>query len=203
MEDRMYHIQNTVPIVHQIQQAQSVSNLHYAPGRNTDEISSEHELSILHSTKPMKHPCPSTKQEHVTWYGGIFGSMTLEKKSKYSKSSANAKWERPLITEMAWTFRPSFIRYAIQLRYARSFGYVSPSLNIYPVLSTSDTIFQRCKDGNLLGLQTALSRNGISPFVVDSNGWTLLHVSIDVRQFSVRDHNLTGFSTPLRGHISN
>lgn len=199
----MYHIQNTVPIVHQIQQAQSMSSLQSAASQCPDEKSSGREVSTLHCTNSMNNTCPSTKQEHVTWYGGMFGTMTLEKKSKYSKSSANAKGKRPLISEMAWTFRPSFIGYAIQLRYARSFGYVSPSLNIYPVLSTSDTIFQTCKDGNMFGLQTALGRNGVSPFVVDSNGWTLLHVSIDVRQLLVRDCCLTGFSTPLLAQISN
>ena len=133
----------------------------------------------------------------------MFGTVTLEKKSKYSKSSANAKGKRPLISEIAWTFRPSFIRYAIQLRYARSFGYISPSLNIYPVLSTSDTIFQICRDGNMLSLQTALSRNGVSPFVVDSNGWTLLHVSVAVRWLLVRDCSLTGLSTPLQAQTLN
>ena len=174
---------------------------HYTPGQTPDEKSSGHEISTLHSTKSMKHPCPTTKQEYVTWSGGILGTMTLEKKSKYPKSSTNAKGKRPLISEVVWTFRPSFIRYAIQLCYARSFGYISPSLNIYPVLSTSDTIFQTCKDGNILGLQTTLSRKGVSPFVVDSNGWTLLHVSIDVRHLLVRDCSLIGFSTPLLAPI--
>ena len=178
----MYHIQNTVPIVHQIQQAQCVSILHSAPDQSEDDDSPGHKLSSLRSTNSMKHPSLSTKQERVTWYGGMFGTMILEKKSKYPKSSASAERKKPLVSETAWTFRPSFISYAIQLRYARSFGYVSPSLKVYPVLDRYDPVFDMCEYGDLSGLQAALSRNSVSPFVTDSNGWTLLHVSIELRQ---------------------
>jgi len=34
-----------------------------------------------------------------------------------------------------------------------------------------------CEDGDLKGMQTILSEGQVSPFSVDSAGWTLLHVS--------------------------
>ena len=179
----MYHIQNTVPIVHQTQQAQSVSTLDSALDQSEDEESPGYEVSSSWFTKCITYASPCTEQEHVTWYRGMFGTMTLEKKSKYPKSSASAGRKKPLVSEMAWTFRSSFISYAIQLRYARSFGYVSPSLNVYPVLDRSDPVFDMCEDGDLSGLQAALSRNSVSPFVTDPDGRTLLHVSIELRQF--------------------
>ena len=174
----MYHIQNTVPVVHQILQTQSASTLHPALEQNEDKVSSGYEVSSLRSSNLRGSPSPYTEQEHLIWYRGMFGTVTLEKTSKYSQApNAGANGKTTLISETAWTFRPSFIRYTLQLLYARSFGHVSQSLNIYPVLSEFDPIFSMCLDGDLLGLQSALSRPCASPFVTDYDGWTLLHVS--------------------------
>ena len=198
MEIRMYHIQNTVPILHQIRQAQSVSTLHSFPVPNGDGHSWGHEVSSSRATDLMKNPFPSTKQEHLLWYSGIFGTMTLQKKTNHSKSkNASAEGKAPLVSQVAWTFRTSFISFALQLRYSRSFGHISRSLNIYPVLSRSDTIFELCRSGDLLGLQTALSRKGVSPFVTDDGwGWNLLHVTIDLLLLLPCDCTLTYPSTP-------
>lgn len=173
----MYHIQNTVP-VHQIRQAQYASNRHPALDQNEDEVSSRYEVSTLRSSSSTEISSPYTEQEHLLWYRGMFGTLTLRKTSKYTRaSSAGANGKTPLVSGTVWTFRPSFISYTLQLLYARSFGRISRSLNIYPMLSNSDPIFFVCFDGDLLGLQTALSRQRVSPFVVDERGWTLLHVS--------------------------
>ena len=173
MKNRMYHIQNTVPVVHQILQTQSASNVHPALDRYEYEVSPRCEVTFPSS--------PYTEQEHVLWYRGMFGTMSLRKTSKYSQTpSAGANGEIPLVSETVWAFTPSFISYTLQLLYARSFGHVSRSLNIYPVLSRSDPIFSMCQDGDLLGLQTALSRQLVSPFVTEhESGWTLLHVSTE------------------------
>ena len=131
----MYHIRHTVPVVHEVRQAQSVSTLHSFPFHG-DEDPPRHEVSNLLSTNMMKSSSSSTKEEYVLWYSGILGTMTVQKKSTYSKSpNASAEGKAPLISEAVWTFRTSFISYALQLRYNRSFGHVSRSLNIYPVLS--------------------------------------------------------------------
>ena len=186
----MYHIQNTVPIVHQIRQAQYASTLHPAVDQNEYEVSSGYEVSSLGSTNLTRSPSPYTEQEHVLWYRGMFGTMTLRKTSKYSQTpSAGADREIPLVSETVWAFTPSFISYTLQLLYARSFGQVSRSLNIYPVLSESDPIFSMCEDGDLLGLQTALSRQHVSPFVTNYYGWTLLHVSAGFSLLLVHDCN--------------
>lgn len=178
----MYHIQNTVPIVHQIRQAQSSSTLYSGPGGNEDADSLEDESSVPCSTNSVEHPSPSTKQEHVQWYSRLFGTMTLQKKSKFYKSTnEGAEGRVSFVSETAWMFRPSYISYALQLRYSRSFGCISRSLRLYPVLSDHDPVFKMCQEGDLVGLQTALSRKGQSPFVIgDSSGATLLHVSISI-----------------------
>ena len=187
----MYHIQNTVPFTHQIRPAQSASTLIPVLDPNKDEDSPGHEISSLRSINLSRFPSSYTEHEHVLWDGGMFGTMTLRKISKYSQApSARANRRTPLVSETVWTFKPSFISYTLQLLYARSFGYVSRSLNIYPVLSESDPIFRMCEDGDLLGLQTALSRQGVSPFVVDHEfGCTLLHVSTGDLRLLVHDCN--------------
>ena len=174
----MYHIQNTIPIIHRIWQAQDASNLHPALDQNQDEVSSGYEVSSLRSSNLTRCPSPYTEQEHVLWYRGMFGTMTLRKSSKYSQVPiSGANGEIPLISETVWTFTPSFLSYTLQLFHARSFGHVSRSLNIYSVLSESDPIFFMCMNGDLLGLQTALGRRRVSPFVTDyESGYTLLHV---------------------------
>ena len=174
----MYHIQNTVPVVHQIRQAQYASIRHAALDQKEDKVSSKYEVSSLHSSNLTGSP-PYTEQEHLLWYRGMFGTVTLKKTSKYYQAlNAGADGDMPLVNQTVWAFRPSFINYTLQLLYARSFGYVSRSLNVYPVLSESDPIFSLCEHGDLLDLQTALSRQRVSPFVTDhESGWTLLHVS--------------------------
>ena len=182
----MYHIQNTVPVVHQIRQAQYASTLHPA----LDEVSSGYAVSSLRFSSLTGSPSPYTEQEHVHWDGGMFGTVTLRKTSKYSGApSAQADRKSPIVSETVWTFRPSFISYTLQLLYVRSFGHVSRSLNIYPVLSKSDPIFLMCRNGDLLGLQTALSRQRVSPFVTDCDGSTLLHVSTAFPPRLVHDCN--------------
>ena len=176
----MYHIQNTVPVVHQILQTQSASNLRPALDQNEDEVSSGYKVSSLRSSNLTGSLSPYTEQVHSLWYRGVFGTVTLDKTSKYSQvPNPGANGRTTFVSETAWTFRPSFISYTLQLLYARSFGHVSRSLNVYPMLSNSDPIFYMCLDGDLLGLQTALSRRRVSPFVIDTTGCTLLHVNTE------------------------
>ena len=178
----MYQIQNTVPIVHQIREAQSMSTICSTPRHMEVELSG-HEVPNPRSTNVMKHSFSSTKQEHMVWYRGMFGTMTLQKKSKRSQpANAVAKGKALLVSETAWTFIPFFVGYALELRYARSLGYISRSLNIYPVLSEDHTVFALCEEGDLSGLQIALIEKRVSPFVIDPHGWTLLHVIIGFPQ---------------------
>ena len=194
---RMYHIQNTIPILNQIRQAQSACTLKFSTGQDEDEDFSGHKIPSLSSTNSMEHPSPSTKQEHVLWYKGIFGTIYHQKKSKCSKSThTSAEGKAPLISETSWTLISSFVSYALQIRYARSFGHISRSFQIYPVMSHLDPVFELCRDGDLVGLQAALSMKRLSPFVTDDLlGCTLLHVSIKFQQLRAYDCTLTGSST--------
>lgn len=57
-----------------------------------------------------------------------------------------------------------------------SFGRVSRTLSTYPILESTAPIFAICRNGDLQGLQVALSSGSVSPFVLDEYGETLLHV---------------------------
>lgn len=190
MKSRMYHIQNTVPVDHQTRQTEYASSPHPPLDQNEEEISSGYEISNLLSPNSTRSPSSYTQQEHVLWDGGRFGTVTFRKKSEYSPAmNTGANGKSPLVSEIVWTFRPSFISYTLQLLYSRSSGHISRSLNIYPVLSDSNPIFQIFRDGDLLDLQTALTRQRVSPFVTNEGGWTLLHVSTGFLLVSVLDFN--------------
>ena len=174
----MYHIQHTVPIIHHKRQSEPACSLQFTSCRSEDEDCQGYKAFNLRSTDTTKAPCPFTEEKHVTWYIDMFGIMTRKQKLKYTKSPrSDIEEKQHLVDEKVWTFRPSFLNCVLQLRYAQSLGHVSRSFNIYPMLSKSNPIFAICESGDLLGLQIALSANSVSPFVTDTNGLTLLHVS--------------------------
>ena len=58
-----------------------------------------------------------------------------------------------------------------------SLGQISRTLSTYPILANEAPIFDLCRQGDILGLQAALSSGTVSPFVLDKYGWSPLHVS--------------------------
>jgi hypothetical protein len=127
---------------------------------------------------PTKTSSTITKQTDTLWYRGILGKITIQTKSRHTKiKRSRAVGELPVVKEGTWTIRPSFLSYVVEMRYKQSFGQISRSLNIYPMLDRNEPVFKMCWDGDIAGLQVALSSGGISPFVSDKDGCTLLHVS--------------------------
>lgn len=108
----------------------------------------------------------------------------LQTKSKYIGDDATK--EDPVVTKKIWTIQPSFVSYVLEMSYMQSFGHVSKSLNMYPILKRGHHIFELCIDGDIKGLQVALSSGEISPYVLDEDGGTLLHVSALVCQILIR-----------------
>ena len=121
----------------------------------------------------------STKETYYCWYQGFFGFIIVRTKSKSLKRS-HSRWNdnRALVNEKTIKIKPSFVRQVLELRLMNSFGRISRTLSTYHVLECKAPIIRLCKDGDLQGLQVALSSGGISPFVVDEYGETLLHVSL-------------------------
>lgn len=121
----------------------------------------------------------STKETYYNWYQGLFGFIVVRTKSKSLKRS-DSRWNdnRAVVNEKTIKIKPSFMRQVLELQLVNSFGRISRTLSTYHVLEWNAPIFKMCKDGDLEGLQVAMSSGGISPFVVDEYGETLLHVSL-------------------------
>ena len=69
-----------------------------------------------------------------------------------------------------------FIHRMFSVSLINSFGHVSRTLKVYPVLENDAQIFKMSQVGDLDGLQGFLARGTVSPFVLDRQNMTLLHV---------------------------
>ena len=120
----------------------------------------------------------STNETYFDWYRGLFGFVVVQTKSKaFKRSDARRNDNRAVVDEKIIKIKPSFMRQVLELRLANSFGRISRTLSMYHVLESDAPIFELCRDGDLRGLQVALSSGSVSPFVLDEYGHTLLHVS--------------------------
>jgi hypothetical protein len=127
----------------------------------------------------------------------MIGKMTIQTKSRYTEiQRSRAVGKLPVVKEVIWTIMPSFLSYVLEMRYKQGFGQISRSLNIYPMLDCSEAIFKACWDGDIVGLQVALSSGSMSPFVSDKDGCTFLHVSPPILRLWVRRSILITTSTP-------
>ncbi len=120
-----------------------------------------------------------TSKDSGVWYQGILGTMKFRTKSK---SACNPQDHRRVSTyeDRLISIRPSFLRYALEIRVTSSFGRVTRSLRTYPLMSHSSPVLQQawnmCGVGDIKGLQIAFTDGRLSPFTVDQNGMTFLHV---------------------------
>ena len=117
-----------------------------------------------------------TKQTLVQFYQGLLGTLTVRKKMRYGRDHL-AIGEPAFISETTWMIRPSMMSYALEFQILQSFRHISRTLNVYPVLRSSDEVFSMCKDERIEDLQTLFGKGCVSPFVSNEHGWTLLHVS--------------------------
>lgn len=121
------------------------------------------------------------------WYQGFFGQVNIQMRSKSSRRSRDSRFvgKKAAVEEMVVMIMPFFMKRGFELRLLNSFGRISRTLNIYPVLPQGSQVFSMCCAGDLEGLQTAFSNGSVSPFVLDTRGWSLLHVSLYNRIFGL------------------
>lgn len=83
----------------------------------------------------------------------------------------------PSSEEKSFTFISPFSRYCLELQLRYSYGKISRTLNVSPVVDRFADIFSMCRAGDIAGIQTSLSQGKYSPFSVDEYGCGFLHVS--------------------------
>ena len=121
----------------------------------------------------------NSKEKNHVWYHGCFGRVDIHVKSTwFSTSKSRRTRDRAVSAEKTIKITPAFLRRTLELRLLSSFGQISRTLRTYPILDGGAPIFGLCLDGDLRGLQGALSSGTISPFVKNENGWSPLHVRL-------------------------
>ena len=80
--------------------------------------------------------------------------------------------------ETTWIFMPSFFSHCIDFRYARTWSGVQAALRTYPVIRDTHPALDMCTSGDVEGLQKLFSEQQLSPFSIDTWGFTLLDVSM-------------------------
>ena len=138
-----------------------------------------------------------SKQSVATMYNGIFGTVTILKKSKHAGSSLGPRTEDAgsMSRETVVFFRPSFWKKYYELRCKESFSGISRTLNVDRVVGNGDPVFQLCRSGDIIGLHGAFRGGRASPDMVNECGMGLLHVSdLPAILFTLR--MLMGISMP-------
>ncbi len=125
-----------------------------------------------------------SKETGSVRYQGLFGNVRFKTTSKFLSRTPNSRIlrKKAIAEETAITFSPSFVRKAFEIRYTFSLGRVSRTLNIYPTMKANSPIFMMCREGNLQGVQIALSNRTVSPYVMDEYGMTLVHYAASTFQ---------------------
>jgi hypothetical protein len=121
----------------------------------------------------------SRRRSVTTLYCGLLGKALVKRISQSTKFGYDGKSSLKFYRncERTWVFMPSFLSTCVEFQYISAFGSIQRSLRTYPLLQYDHPIWDMCEDGDLKGMQTILSEGQVSPFSVDSAGWTLLHVS--------------------------
>ena len=134
----------------------------------------------------------TTEDTSLVWYHGIFGSIKVQSKSRSLNRPNIRKPESKVVkSEKIITVTPVLFRKTFELRVLDSLGGISRSLSSYPILEGRAPIFDICRNGDLQGLQVALSSGDVSPFALSQGGLSLIHVSLlpKLPTFSITDRN--------------
>ena len=118
-----------------------------------------------------------SKEKNFVWYQGCFGRVNIHVKStSLNTFKSHRTGNKAVSEEKTIKITPAFLRRTLELRLLSSFGQISRTLRTYPILEGGAHIFDLCLQGDLRGLQSALSNGTASPFVTNENGWSPLHV---------------------------
>ena len=144
--------------------------------RPTDDQSREAHV-VRRQTRRANSISPLEVRSQV--YRGILGNVSVRKKSNFTKGGDDSHVTRrkAVSEERIIMITPSFAQRGIELRFVSGFGRISRALSTYPVLPSRSPVFRMCIDGDLEGLQAALSNGRVSPFALHESGHSLLHVS--------------------------
>jgi hypothetical protein len=114
------------------------------------------------------------------YYTSIFGKLLIRRVSQVASfcdtKLRSAAKTCSTTTESSWVFMPSFLSLCFEYQSMSTSRFIQGALRIYPLIPNDHPIWRMCGCGDLEGVQTLLSTRQVSPFSVDTDGRTLLHV---------------------------
>lgn len=114
------------------------------------------------------------------WYKGVFGSVAVQQKWISTNRSGSRTAGKPVPAKRILTITSPILRRALELYFGASFVSVPRALRVYQIIHRNTPIFTKIRYNDLEGIQNEFSNGTISPFIVDQDGRTLLHVMISV-----------------------
>jgi hypothetical protein len=112
-------------------------------------------------------------------YTSLLGKLLIRTVSKtviFSDTQLQSTSETYSTWASSCAFMPSFLSQTFEYQSFSTCGFVQRALRISPIIPSDHPIWKMCNLGDLEGIQNLLSTRQVSPFSVDTDGLTLLHV---------------------------
>jgi hypothetical protein len=152
-----------------------------SPPTNTAVQECSTDPEVIQNSRPPAETMFSTRRSRtISEFCGPLGRLIVKEEVQKSNFENEEEWTSANTyhsESSAWIFMPSFLSYAFDYRYLNTCGYVERALRTYPILPVEHPVWDMCFRGDLAGVQKLLGDRQISPFSVDEDGDTLLHVS--------------------------
>jgi hypothetical protein len=139
---------------------------------------SNQQLTVDNCSRTSKSTIHRRPQNHKIVYQGFLGSITAIVQSESEDVVAGERSKDTYAREeWSWAFIPSFLSRCVQVRCASFLGSVERTLRTCPVLPNDHQVWDMCMTGNMTSIRELFRTREISPYAINRNGSTLLHVS--------------------------
>ena len=139
---------------------------------------------VPHTTQMDSFQVSRRQSTTCVWYKGLFGTLFVQQKRQHTSfdDARILSDEVPAKTETLWIFLPSFLSRCISFQSINACGSIQRSFRTYPLIAHDHPIWDMCRHGDIMGIQSVFSQRTTSPFCVNKFGKTLLHVRTHQQQ---------------------
>jgi hypothetical protein len=139
---------------------------------------SKKELTINNCIRTSRSTVRRRSVSHKMVYRGFLGSITAIVQSESKDLVAGEHSKDPHARdEWSWVFIPSFLSRCVEVKCASFLGSVERTLRTCPILPDDHQAWDMCREGEVSSIQELFRTREISPYAINTNGSTLLHVS--------------------------
>lgn len=181
---RIYHLQISIDTSRTV-----TENLNRQAGDETISAPFTQNRQASHS-RPERPEHSKDSKIHkmaIARYQKVFGAARFDLEMNGSTIVPHSQVAgRTMLFETSFIIvTPKILRRRFEMILGFQSGQISRTLNIYPVMSSGSSYFTMCQRGDILGVKAALGEGGLTPFVLDEHGFTLLHVCLRTRWYKL------------------